>query len=167
MLTKIFWTSRDWMAAVAELPFRGPLPCRTVLVPRGTVAHGLRRDLIRGGRSDVLAGTRFVLAPASAVEVLRAADVVFKSGEEVLRTARLSAIFRAGLRLVHFSLDLLRSTPGWDDAFARSISDLEGAGLRPEDLDAAGTSGQLRDVAAIWRALDDSARYSWTIQRVY
>jgi len=80
---------------------------------------------------------------------------------------RLSALFRSDLRLIHFSFDLLRSTPGWDEAFAHSISDLEGAALRPEDLEAAGTSEQLRDVAAIWRALDQSARRSWTIQRVY
>ena len=91
----------------------------------------------------------------------------FKPGEDALRTARLSALFRSDLRLIHFSLDLLRSTPGWDEAFAHSISDLEGAALRPEDLEAAGTSEQLRDVAAIWRALDQSARRSWTIQRVY
>src|SRR5438093_3077114 len=99
MVTKIFWTSRDWMAAVSELPVRGPLPCRTVLVPRGTVAHGLRRDLIRGGRSDVLAGTRFVLAPAAAVEVLRSADVVFTPGEDALRAARFSALSRSSLPL--------------------------------------------------------------------
>lgn len=167
MIIKILWTSRDWAAAVAQMPVQGSLPCRTVLVPRGRVAHVLRRKLIRAGRSDALAGTRFVLAPAAAVEVLRAADLFFKPGEDALRTARLSALFRSDLRLIHFSLDLLRSTPGWDEAFAHSISDLEGAALRPEDLEAAGTSEQLRDVAAIWRALDQSARRSWTIQRVY
>ena len=74
MIIKIFWTSRDWAAAVAQMPVQGSLPCRTVLVPRGRVAHVLRRKLIRAGRSDALAGTRFVLAPAAAVEVLRAAD---------------------------------------------------------------------------------------------
>jgi len=88
MIIKILWTSRDWAAAVAQMPVQGSLPCRTVLVPRGRVAHVLRRKLIRAGRSDALAGTRFVLAPAAAVEVLRAADFFFKPGEDALRTAK-------------------------------------------------------------------------------
>jgi hypothetical protein len=40
---KIFWNIGDWSSAVAAMPTRGPLPCRTVLVPRERVAHVLRR----------------------------------------------------------------------------------------------------------------------------
>ncbi|PYV13579.1 MAG: PD-(D/E)XK nuclease family protein [Acidobacteria bacterium] len=166
MIVRVFWNLAEYAPAIADLPAAGPLPCRTVLVPRSSIAHSLRRELILAGRPDVLAGTRFALTPAAAVEVLRAAGVVFRTGEETLRASRLSALF-PGLRLVHFSLDLLRSTPGWDQAFARTISDLEAAGLGPDDLDALRDSAQLRDVAAVWRALDESAGRSWTVQRTY
>lgn len=167
MEVKILWNVRDWAEAVAELPVAGPLPCRTVLVPRERVAHVLRRDLIRSGRSDALAGTRFLPMLSAAVEVLRADDRTFEPGEEALRRARLTALFRSQLQLGHFPLDLLRDRPGWDEAFARTISDLEGAGLRPAHLESAGASAQLRDVASIWHALDESAGRCWTAQRIF
>ena len=166
MLLKALWTSCDWAEAVGTLPVQGCLPCRTVLIPRELVAHVLRRELIRAGQGDALAGTRFVLAPAAAVEVLRGAGIPFETGEEELRAARLQVLFRSDFRLAHFSLDLLRSKPGWNNAFARTISDLEGAGFRPADLEAT-ASERLLDVATIWRALDESAERSWTIQRVF
>lgn len=167
MPTKLLWTSRDWAAAVAELPVRGPLPCRTVLVPRERIAHALRRELILQERHDVLTGTRFLFTAAAALEVLRVISDGFEPGEEELRATRLLALFRSDLRLNHFSIDLLRSKPGWDEAFAQTISDLEGAGFRPEDLDIPGAPVQVKDVIEIWRALDESAGRSWTIQRIY
>ncbi len=163
----VLWDSRSWANAVAALPVAGPLPCRTVLVPRERVAHVLRRELIRAGRGDVLAGTRFVAVPQAAVLVLRAGGADFEPGEEALRAARLVSVFRSELALGHFSPDLLRSKPGWDDAFARTISDLEGACLRPADIESTGSSRRLRDVATIWRALDESAGQSRTMHRVY
>jgi RecB family exonuclease len=99
------------------------------------------------------------------MEVLRVASFEWQPGEEALRETRLAALFRSNLTLRHFPIDLLRSTPGWEAAFAHSISDLEGAGLRPEDLVA--DSAQLVDVLTIWRALDQSAPMSWTNQRIY
>ena len=167
MRVKVVWTSRDWVDAVAALPVQEPLPCRIVLVRRERVAHSLRRDLIRNGLGSVLAGTRFVPFSVAAGEVLRNSGAKFEPGEEALRSARLSALFRSQVQLRHFSRDLLRSKPGWEEAFARTISDLEGAGFRPEDLDVSGQSGRLQDVAAIWRSIDDSAGGSWTVQRVY
>jgi RecB family exonuclease len=122
--------------------------------------------LIRTQRADVLAGTRFLSARFAALEVLRAAGVPFESGEEALRKARLRAVFQTEIQLEHFSLELLRSRPGWDEAFAGTISDLEGAGLRPDDLKTQSLE-RLRDVAAIWRAIVNSAGHSWTIQRTY
>jgi hypothetical protein len=92
-----FWNIRDWSHAVAQLPAQGPLPCRTVLVPRERVAHTLRRELIRSKRGDALAGTRFVTTPFAAVEVLRAAGTDFGSGEEALRAVRLLVLFRSAL----------------------------------------------------------------------
>src|ERR1700733_6258577 len=161
MQVTVVWTSRDWVDAVAELPVQEPLQCRTVLVRRERVAHALGRDLIRNGFGNVLAGTTFVPFSVAAAEVLRNAGAKFKPGEEDLRAARLSALFRSQVQLRHFSRDLLRSKPGWEEAFARTISDLEGAGFRPEDLDVSGQSRPLQDVAAIWRSIDDSAGGSW------
>jgi hypothetical protein len=167
MPVKVIWTSRDWVDAMVALPVQEPLPCRIVLVRRERIAHGLRRDLIRNGYGNVLAGTRFVPLSAAAAEVLRNAGTRFRSGEEDLRAARLSGLFRSQMQLRHFSRELLCSKPGWEEAFARTISDLEGSGLRPEDLDVSVQSAPLQDVAAIWRAVDESAGRSWTVQRTY
>lgn len=179
---RILWSLRDWTDALAALPAKTPLPCRTALVPRERVAHALRRRLLRDDRAAVLSGTRFITAVGAAVEVLRSADVEFTPGEESLRRARLLALFRAGMRLEHFLPELLVSRPGWDDAFAGAINDLESAGLRPTDVQvvaspAAGggtaqagadrVAAQLRDVTTIWSALDDAAGCSWTTARIY
>jgi len=167
MQVEIFWDIRDWARAVARMPVRGPLPCRTVLVPREAIAHVLRRELIRSGQGKALAGTRFLPPAAAAVEVLHEAGTVFKLGEESPRPARILALFRSGLVLAEFPLELLQSTPGWDEAFASTISALEEAGLRPADLEGSGSPNRLRDVAAVWRAADDSAGNSWTVSRIY
>ena len=162
----VFWTTRDWAEAIAALPAVGPLPCRTVLVPRERVAHALRRELIRAGHVSVLAGTRFIPVPAAAGAVLQAAGVEFTPGEEALRASRLLALFREPLPLQHFSIRLLQEKPGWDEAFARTITDLEAAGLSPEALEAE-EDARLVDVAAIWRALNRLAGASWTTARIY
>jgi len=167
MEVRVLWNCRDWAEAVAALPVKGPLPCRTVLVSRERAAHVLRRELCRAKRTDVLAGTRFLLLAYAAAEVLRTADSPFEPGEETLRGSRLMVLLRSELRLGHFSLDLLRHKPGWNEAFARTISDLEGAGLRPSDVESADASRRLQDVAAIWRSLDESAGRSWTAQRTF
>ena len=99
------------------------------------------------------------------MEVLRGAGVELRPGEEALRETRLVALFRSNSTLHYFPIDLLRSTPGWEAAFAQTISDLEGAGLRPDDVVA--ESAQLEDVITIWRRLDQSAQISWTTQRFY
>jgi hypothetical protein len=164
---QVLWSTREWADAIAALPVTGPLPCRTVLVPRGRVAHALRRELIRAGHADILAGTRFVPLAAAAAAVLRAGGVAFHPGEDALRPARLRTLLARDLPLQYLDLNLLRTTLGWDEAFARTIGDLEGAGLGPADIDASGNSRRLRDVAAIWRALDESAGRSWTTQRIY
>lgn len=175
----VLWTAADWARAIAGLPAAGPLPVRTALVPGEAVAHTLRRALIREGLEHALAGTRFLGSGVAALEVLRGAGVDVVAGEENLRPARLLALFREGLSLEHFPLDLLRGTPGWDEAFARTIGALEGAGLSPADLEAhaadrlagaagaGGAAARLRDVAVIWRALDEAAGPSWTTPRLH
>src|SRR5512139_314451 len=131
---RVFWSMRDWISAIIELPVQGPLPCRTVLVPNERVAHALRRELIRTVHAEVLAGTRFVTTILAATEVLRPGGITFTSGEEHLRATRLRILFQGALRLRYFSSELLRTALGWDEAFARTIGDLEHAGLSPEDL---------------------------------
>jgi len=163
----VLWSTRDWAAAIVALPVEGPLPCRTVLVPRERVAHALRRELIRAGHVGALAGTRFVPTGAAAIEVLHAAAIAVSPGEEGLRRARLAGLLKTSLALTYFPIDLLRTKLGWDEALARTISDLEAAGLSPGELEARDEGdGRLRDVAAIWRALDASAGRSWTIRRI-
>ena len=101
----VFWTTGDWAGAIARLPVDGPLPCRTVLVPRERVAHALRRELLRAGLPHALAGTRFVAPIAAAVEVLRSASVAGAPGEESLRPPRLLTLFGQELPLADFPLD--------------------------------------------------------------
>ncbi len=164
---KIFWSTRDWAEAITALAVDGPLPCRTVLVPRERVAHALRRELIRGGHARTLAGTRFIPTAVAGLEVLHGAGLAISPGEDGLRRARLAGLMKTGLALTHFPIDLLRTKLGWDEAFARTISDLEAAGLTSEDLEKRDEGdGRLKDVATIWRALDTSAGRSCTIQRV-
>jgi hypothetical protein len=164
---QVLWSSRDWAAAVAHLSVTDPLPTRTALVPREAVAHSLRRELVRAGLSKALPGTRFLPTPTAAVEVLEAGGVSFTTGEEGRRRARVVALLSRGLPLEHFSLDLLQTRPGWDEALARTIHDLEGAGFTPDHLLRDSAPPGLGDLAAIWRALDESAARSWTTQRMY
>ena len=85
MAVKIIWNSHEWAEALRGLPIEGPLPNRTVLVPRAGIAHVLRRELIRNAQQHALAGTRFVSPRIAAMEVLRGAGFEFQPGEEALR----------------------------------------------------------------------------------
>lgn len=155
----------DWADAVAALPAEGRLPLRTVLVPAERHAHFLRRALLASGRGRALAGTRFVGPLTLALEILRQAGLDLVAGEEALRPARLLALFGEDLPLEHFDVDLLRRTPGWPEAFAAAIGDLEGAGLSPDRLPA-GTA-RWRDVALLWRRLDAAAGRNRTAARLH
>ena len=158
-------TPAAWAGAVASLATAPPLPCRTVLVPSERHAHGLRRALAGSGNARLLAGTRFIGPLTAATEILHAAGVAHASGEESLRPGRLLSLFREELPLEHFDLDLLRSTRGWDDAFARAIGVLESAGLSPADLPR--DSAHARDLSLVWSRLAAQAGTSFTDARVY
>jgi superfamily II DNA/RNA helicase len=161
----VLWNAADWIDGIGRLPTVGPLPARTVLVPRERVAHALRRELVRSGRSDTLIGTRFISPTMAAVEVLVAAGVEFSEGEEALRPVRLRHLFEEGIALQHFPLALLRETLGWDEAFAQAIDDLERAAVRPEELPA-DQEPQLIDLRTVWQAVDGLAERSWTDARI-
>ncbi|MFW6023218.1 MAG: PD-(D/E)XK nuclease family protein, partial [Myxococcota bacterium] len=155
----------DWARAVASLPVTGALAERVVLVPRERVAHALRRELARMQRADVLAGTRFVGPLTAAEEVLREAASPLVAGEEGLRPLRLRRLFAtADLELEHFELDQLRGPAGWDEAIARTLGELEAAGRSPDDL---GGDARSRDLARLWRTVNDAAGPSVTDAGVY
>jgi RecB family exonuclease len=137
-----------------------------VLVPNARVAHGLRREGARAGKLDTLAGTYFLPLVVAALGVLESAGIACRPGEEERRRSRLIGLFGESLGLAYFPLDLLRETPGWEDAFARTIGDLEAAGLRPSDLPTRGAIPRLGDVRLLWEALDALARDSWTRGRI-
>ena len=160
----VLHTLADHAAALAALPAGGPLPVRTAVVSSERHAHALRRELLRSGRPELLAGTRFVGAATLAREILEDAGVAFAAGEEALRPARLLALLGEDLGLEYFALDLLRSTPGWPEAFAAAVADLEGAGLEPASLPAA--DPRWRDVRLVWTRLDAAAGRSWTSARI-
>ncbi len=170
---EVAWNTVEWARAIAERPRNGPLPALTVLVPRAAVAHALRKELVRLNRRDALGGTLFVSPAVAAAEVLRNHGINFTEGEEAFRAARIRALFRAGLILRYFDLPLLQDAQGWEAAFARTIGELEGAGVSPEQIEqgatrAAGTDAErLRDVATIWRAANETAGSSWTRARLY
>lgn len=155
----------DLADLVAALPSAGALPLRTVLVASERQAHALRRALVRTKRERTLAGTRFVGPLTLALELCRDAGLDLVPGEEELRAARLLALFAGPLELEHFDLALLREAPGWPAAFARSISELEGAGLVPDALPA--STPRWRDLALVWRRLEAAAGPSATAARVY
>lgn len=155
----------DHARAVAALAADGPLPIRTAIVGSERQAHALRRALARGGQEGALAGTRFVAAGALAREILEDAGVSFTAGEEALRPARLLALLEEELPLEHFDRHLLRTTPGWPEAFAGAIADLEGAGLDPDGVPAVTAHG--RDIRLLWTRAAGAAGHSWTAARMY
>src|SRR3954465_947184 len=156
--------TRKWAEQIAGLAPTGWPPKRCVLVPRERVAYALRRGLLRAGKGEALVGARFVRPPLLAFEVLQSAGVDCTAGEEAFRKARVHVLLRQRPKLKHFPIELLLERPGWDEAVARTISELEAAGLRAGDLPS--DSGPMRDVAAIWRALDEAAGESWTEARI-
>jgi len=160
---EVAWGLADLVEAVTRLPTEGPLVARTVIVPNGRVGQALRRGLLEAGDGALLVGTRFVTAATLAREAVTSAGVVCVDGEEDRRAARVLRCFRQGVGLGHFSLEALRTRPGWDVAFAEAISDLEAAGLEPA---ATVADGQLADLMAVWRAVDAQAGASWTTARV-
>lgn len=155
----------DHALAIAALPATGPLPVRTAIVSNERHAHALRRVLLRSGQGAALGGTRFVGPGTLAQEILNETGRDFSPGEAALRPARLLALIKENLPLEYFALYLLRSTPGWPEAFAGAISDLEGAGLGPDQLPAA--TPQWRDVRLLWKKVEAMAGRSWTSSRIY
>lgn len=123
---------------------------------------------MRTGNERALLGTKFITPIQAAAEVLAEANVAYEGGEDSVRSSRLLSLFRARkLALRYFTPALLTSRPGWDAAFAKTITELESAALTPQSL--AGLSRdadpRIGDVAAVWAAIDAEAGNSWTTAR--
>jgi RecB family exonuclease len=102
---------------------------------------------------------------AVAAEVLARAGQATAAGQEpirwlILRDLFASQAFSGALR--YFAAEALAGGRGYADAFARTIADLEAAGLGPADLERAALAlattesdakDRLRDVATVWRVL--------------
>lgn len=162
---RVCWSVGEITGAIAGGPVTGPLAVRTVIVPSVRVGQAIRREMARTCAPAALVGTRFVTAAVLAGEVLEAAGVELVSGEEARRVGRVAEALRGGIALEYFDAALARETPGWEEAFARTIGELERAGLRAASLLEAATSARERDVAKIWAAVDASAGRSWTSAR--
>ncbi|MBI5487728.1 MAG: PD-(D/E)XK nuclease family protein [Deltaproteobacteria bacterium] len=161
----VLWSTANWARAVAALPLEPPLPEATVIVPNERAAHALRRELCRLGLADRLPGVRFVSPFTAARETLLAAGVTFTAGEESLRPLRVRGLLRRERRMRYFDPVQLRTRPGWDEAFARTITELEGAGESARDP-ALAVDLREADLFALWRELDAEAGSSWSAARI-
>ncbi len=162
----ILRSTADVAAAVAALPTEGPLPVHTVVLPDARMVHPIRRILLESARPAALAGTTFTTPAVAAREILRVRQLPTEPGEEILRPLRLRDFFDTASDLAYFPAFLLRDTLGWDDAFARTIGDLERAGLRPSDLPDAPDEPRLGDIRRAWEHVDARAGSSWTSARL-
>lgn len=163
-VVEIVWSMGDVVTLLGALPRRGALPMRTVVVPSAEFAAALRRSLVSGSVPELQVGTRIVAAPELAEEKLRETGVIFQTGEESRRRSRVRIAFRMTTDLQYFQAELLATAPGWDTAFARTIDELEAAGVSFRDLEE--RSAREQDLAAIWRAVDEVAATSWTRERI-
>ena len=152
-------------AWLAELPTEAVLPERTVIVRSEAQAHCWRRDLAAADRPDLLLGTRFVTPLGAAVALLELAGVELLVGEETVRGARIAALLQQDLVFHGFDLRVLRERPGWEDALATTIGDIEAACIDPQSLRAA-ADPRCADLALLIEKLDGAAGTSWTAARV-
>jgi hypothetical protein len=153
------WSLDDWADAVIALPSDGVLPVRTVLVPNERVAHALRRALVARSPS-ALAGTRFLSLRQLAAQLVQAAGESAAVNEVELG----GFLVREAIATVSFerfrSSDLL-TAPGWDDAIARTLSELAACCVGPATL-LASEDPQVRDVGRIYEGMDSGGEWRST-----
>jgi CRISPR/Cas system-associated exonuclease Cas4 (RecB family) len=148
---QVIWTLEDWARAIIELPCAGEVPDRTVFVPNERVAHALRRALIELGAPSALVGTRFLTLVQLAREQLTAAGELASIDERGLGPALVQHTF-GDLAFERFRRDDLLELAGWDEAFARTIGELDGALLDPAAM-SGDQDAHVRDVARVYAAL--------------
>ncbi len=164
-LHRIVWSAAEWVETLAAIPAVGELPARTLLVPSHEAGLGIRDVVLRAGRPDLLAGLRILTPSLAAQEVLAAAGIAWREGEDDRRAARIQQVAPALPSLQTIPLGALVGGQGWDAALASALAMLEGACLLPTDLRASGEPRAL-DLAAVWDACDAAAGLSWTRGRI-
>ncbi|HZP41967.1 MAG TPA: PD-(D/E)XK nuclease family protein [Candidatus Binatia bacterium] len=149
-----------WLAARLDRIPRTLGRTATVVVPAHGLAHQLRRDAVLAGDPGRVLGVRFRRLDDVARDVLARAGRDVDGGGDAFRLATLRAVLASGraatLGLRYLEPAALAAGPGWADAIAATIDDLESAGLSCEDLArlADGGGDRLHDLAVLWRTAD-------------
>lgn len=163
----------DPLAAVVshlrQLP-QVPLRRAAVLLPAERHAHALRRRVCTELREPQLLAGVSLLAPVElARSVLTRAGQLCLEGWEEVRRLRLLHAFEdpsVAAHLRYFRVAQLRGGRGYATALARTIADLEAAGVTPslifEWIDAvaaadADTAHRIHDIATLWQVADGVA----------
>ncbi len=150
---------------LSELSVSATLPTRTVIVPNEATAHAWRRDVVVT-QPGVLLGTRFLTPVGAAISLLESdTSVVFFTGEEAIRAARVAALLREDITFEHFDLTVLREGRGWGNALASTLNELESAGFDATAL-ARSEISSCRDLSTLLERLNAAAGSSWTSARV-
>jgi hypothetical protein len=141
----------EWANAVAALARDTALGTRLVFVPNERVAHALRRRLVEHGDHAALAGTRFLPLVQFARRVLADAGEPAAPNEAELTPVLVREAF-GSCKLERLDAAQLLSLPGWDDAFARTLGELEAAGIAPAKL-MESEDAHVRDVGRVFAAI--------------
>ncbi len=157
----VCWSLNEVVDRVVGLAVAGPLPIRTVVVPRLRLAQQIRVCLLERGRGDLLVGTHFTTPHSLAWGVLQRTSGAFSGAEDELRLPRLRVLYGRGLDPAAYSRERVRSTPGWEEALARTVTDLERGGIAADDVERLGTASG-RGLAEIQRQLERAAGPSLT-----
>ncbi len=142
-------------AGCAPRTVGSPLPRRTVLVPNARIAHALRCALVARGASGALMGTSFVSARELAARLVRDAGEAFEARELELG-ASLAREALERVELAHFDRAALLALPGWDEAFAHTLRELESAQV-PLGALLASAEARVRDIGRVfeeWQTLE-------------
>lgn len=150
----------DWATALAALASEGGLTRRIALVPSERVAHALRRRLLERNDRAALVGTQFLTTLQLAEQILRGAgESVVVFDPKLLSILTRDAI--AATELSSLDADQLLRTPGWDDAIARTLVELEAADVEPVTL-LASDDAHVRDLGRLQRTLRARAALATT-----
>src|SRR5437762_9377104 len=123
-----------WLdACLASLP-RRLTRAATLVLPSHHLAHRLRREACLRGEPGLLAGVRMRRPEELAQEILLRAGVEADLALPALRVVALRALLGGGVPLAYLRPERLPDTRCYAEAIARTVGDLETAGLSPADL---------------------------------
>lgn len=155
---RVLWSLDDWADGICALPTDPILPLRTVVVPNERVAHALRKRLIEKEHASALVGTRFIPLAELASLILHDASDSCEASTPGLDAALVRELL-ATVPFERFRREDLLISPGWDEAFARTLSELASACVEPDVL-LRSSDAQVRDVGRLYERL--RAHADWT-----